>query len=345
MQHDHFPRYAPKTRVGRWFDEQEGGATPAKRVPWYQPGWFEETGRWAAEALAFVGHRCLGPPVSVTHTAYSAVSRISSTMGELYFKASGPDETYGAGVARLLSERAGGRVPEVVAADLTRGWWLSRAVAGEPAASDTPAMEAVLVTLAELQIASADWIPDLLAIGCPDFTLDRIASQAPEVAGAEIVMRTLAVEERARLVAAAGRIDSWCETAARAGMPACLQHGDFGAHNALVAADGEVLLDWRGFIGHPFVDVHLLLQAVTDLTRRRRTWRAYLSPWSAMAPVDQLLSSAEAVRPVFNAQYLLQVGLRALAIEADPGAYEAWARRQVEHNLRWFARQLIAAAA
>jgi hypothetical protein len=47
------------------------------------------------------------------------------------------------------------------------------------------------------------------------------------------------------------------------------------------------------------------------------------------------------MRPVFNLQYLVRIGRKALAVDTDPDADEVWKMRQRRHNVRWFAVRLL----
>lgn len=85
---------------------------------------------------------------------------------------------------------------------------------------------------------------------------------------------------------------------------------------ASLGAQGWTVLDWaRGWVAHPFFDVHLLPQDVPDRDVVTRIWDAYLQMWREVASASSLREAMRASKPLWAAQY-------AMAAAADREGYE-----------------------
>jgi hypothetical protein len=85
--------------------------------------------RWLAEARAWIDAQGveLAGPVEQPHVRpWSTALRLSTTEGVLWFKANHPSLVHEARVVAIISRRRPDLVPELVAADLGRGWMLMR---------------------------------------------------------------------------------------------------------------------------------------------------------------------------------------------------------------------------
>lgn len=232
--------------------------------------------------------------------AWSAVARVQTAAGEVWFKEAPPPLAFEPELTALLARRQPEALPQVIVADgarlLTRdaGRRLRTQLdEGLPA----PSWDELLARYAELQLALAGAADAALTLGTLDARPERLLEAAAEVG------RTAAVQ-----VAVDGLGDA---------IPLTVVHTE--AHDGnLFIRDGHVrLLDWaEAVVSHPFVGMVLPLRFAAERTGEapERLRDAYLEPFTGFAPLPDL-------RRAFVHGYLLGTLVRALtwqALEAPP---------------------------
>jgi hypothetical protein len=304
--------------VEAWFAESAGGVPDGRRPAWQRPGWFDGALAWIDATVASRGWERRGQPLQVRHTADSAVLRVPTSAGDLYFKAPNRLAAHEAALVVLLERVVPGRLAEPVAREPGAGWLLSRAVAGRHVVPDDPRLPELASELGHLQRVCADHVPRLLRAGCPDWRLAALPGRFGALVERLEELRLVRPDELRRcaeLVPALGRVAA---RAAITGIPDTLVHGDFTIGNALSTDGGWVILDWsRGCVSHPFFDVVLLVQHLPDRALLAAVWDAYLEAWSDLASPAALRELVRAARPLMAAQYAVFAAAARQACEPD----------------------------
>jgi Phosphotransferase enzyme family len=251
---------------------------------------------WADERLAELGAHRTGPAALVSVRPWSAVLRMPTASGDVYFKANIPALAHEAGLARLLHGIAPGRVLPVLADDPARGWLLSpdggptlRGLVGS--AADLPRLQQALAAYAELQVATAGRIRELLSAGAFDYRLRCLVEALPGILSAE----------RPDLAGIEPRYREQCDRLAAFGLPDTVHHDDFHDANMLVGGDGVRFFDWHeGCVAQPFCSLLIVLRVTA--------WRleldpegpeleglrdAYLEPWTGFGSAAELRRAAD----------------------------------------------------
>jgi aminoglycoside phosphotransferase (APT) family kinase protein len=156
--------------------------------------------------------------------------------------------------------------------------------------------------LARMQIDSFPHVESLLAAGCPDRRLERLANEIRTLLYEPSVLARLLPEEVDKLQALVPRFEQMCERLAGYGVPQTLLHGDFHGGN-LLARDGHILIfDWTdGCIAHPFLD---LITALTNShhlladQERAAARDTYLAAWTSYESPERLLEAGELAWPL-----------------------------------------------
>lgn len=295
--------------------------------------------RWVDERLARLGLRRTGPYDRVHQRPWATAVRVPTDDGTLWFKAHTPVLAREAPVTRLLARLRPGVVLDVVDSDDDRCWLLSRDAGAKirtriSTPEDLRLLVPVLQAYADLQRAAVSQADALVAAGALD---RRGPTVAASLAGAldapslgEGMPYEVSARDRAGLSALVPRL---AELVARtAVVPDTLEHSDL--HDGNVFAPDDHPADFRiadlgdCCVGHPFVSLVVLdrslvarLRVAPDGPELARLRRAYLEPWTDVAPAAELEATARAVRPLG----LLSRGLtwRALALGVDhPGMAE-----------------------
>ena len=278
---------------------------------WTRPEWLAEVRAWVDARLAERGVRVVGD-VEQPHLYWWATAlRIPTSDGVVWFKAEQPHHAFEVSLTELLARLVPRHTAEVVAADPERGWMLTRD-AGTRLRELPDALrrwEEVLPRYAEIQIACASRVADLLALGVPDHRLEVMPEQlrhALDDTGALLLEHEdgLTAEEHRRIVAELPAFDDVCRRLGDLPIPQTLQHDDLHDANVFVR-DGEyVVFDWGdGCISHPFHTLAVTLRAAAhrlelpaggeEVVRLRD---AYLEPWTGVAPRPDVELAADLAR-------------------------------------------------
>jgi len=276
-----------------------------ERLPWVQPDWLAEARAWIDEHVAVTGE------VEQPHVRWwSTVLRVPTRDGDLWFKAAAPVHAFEAGLLSLLERVRPGSVPALIAADAARGWVLMRdgGTRLRELVSESTALrrwEEALPLYADLQIALAPHVDELLALGVPDARLERLPAQLERVLEDDEALllgqpEGLTAEERDRLRSLLPDFRRLCGELGAHGIPETLQHDDLHDGNVFVD-DGRVLFfDWGdSCVSHPFHTLVVTLRVLAyklelepgsaELARVRD---AYLEPFTRYAPRDELVAAA-----------------------------------------------------
>jgi Ser/Thr protein kinase RdoA (MazF antagonist) len=213
------------------------------------------------------------------------VLRVPTADGPVWFKASAAALAHDGPVTEALARIRPDAVLTPLALDVERGWLLLPD-GGETLRQvrererDPRRWIEAFALYAELQIAAAPRVDELVSAGLPDQRLARI----PELA------RDLGVDDAELL----------CEQLAAFGIPESVQHDDFHDSNVFVVGDGCRIFDWGdACASHPFCSLTVGLRAFTywrelgaedpDVQRARE---AYLEPWEGFAARGELRQAA-----------------------------------------------------
>ncbi len=291
-----------RPRIAAWFERPAGG-----EPPWYAPGWLDDAVGWIDAWLAEQDATRTGPVEQMRSWAISALLRVPSSGGDLYFKAMIGTLNREVTVTQALAANCPGSIPAVAAADGARGWLLLRDFHAQPLAAnpDLARWEAALREYAEIQIALAERIDELFGWGCSDSRLERLAAQIDPLLGDTDSMLPdqpggIPREQINALQAAGPRLGAMCERLAAFGLPDTLVHGDF--HDENIAVDGarSVYFDWTdACVAHPFFDVAVFLSETSmpdNAGQHARLLAAYLEPWGRMADASRLQEAAGLAR-------------------------------------------------
>ncbi len=162
----------------------------------------------------------------------------------------------------------------------------------------------LLQAYARMQRDFTQHTEELLALGCHDWRLDRLAARI-EPFFAELpsllqnAQHPLSKAEQALLHQSVPRLKTFCAELAQLGIPASLHHGDFHRGNILVNEKTCTLIDWSGFVGvtHPFLSLWVPLSD-WDQQQGQYLCEQYLAVWSDIAPLEHLRSAVIMASPL-----------------------------------------------
>jgi Phosphotransferase enzyme family len=330
-----------------------GGDGPAVR-PWAARGWFAGAEQWLREAMAGLGRPLTGPVEQVQLWDLSCVLRGPTAAGDVWFKAAAASPLFvNEGVVMgALAGLFAGRVPAPLAVDPARGWMVLDDLGPEVGwEAPVEVVEEVVRAFAGMQVEATGQVDRLLAAGCQDRRLERLAAQArawlpaieatAELAGIDPAT-WLSEDEMAALRAALPRFLARCEELAGYGVPPSIVHGDLHLGNVARGPGGYLFFDWTdACVAHPFFDLATVRRGTGfeaeegegELGDRLRA--AYLPAWASFAPPDRLDCAFRLAVPLAAMHHA--ISYRSLVAGMVPPVEPHMAR-----STAWWLRQVLA---
>ena len=328
-----------------WFAEAALPAPPALRNPWARPGWLDTASAWISDQLRNRGILPAGPVEPFRIGCLSAVLRVPTAAGYVYFKAAIALFAVEPQLTQWLSARYPGNTPSVLAIDTERVWMLLRAFGGTML-GETPELEAweeALRLFARIQIESAAHLAELQAMDCPDRRLARLADQfesllADRAMLQKIPNKGLSEDEITELESLAPSVRALSERLRACGVPDTLAHGDLQPWNIQVQDGIPLIYDWTdAALAHPFLDLLPFLrrrpkEEAPEVRIRLRD--AYLDAWSAYG-------SPELLAEAFEMAQILASVYQALSYAAITANLETAEQHRVSNAVPGYLRRLL----
>jgi hypothetical protein len=276
-----------------WFEDAVSPFRPA----WERPGEFAEMTCWIEEQMERLGLTPVGRIEQQKIWTLSAILRIETSGGTLYFKAVPEMFRAEAQLTGILSEFYPEHSPGLIARDEARGWMLMRDMGGTPLrqVADVAKTEEALRLYARMQREMETRAEALLALGCRDRRLERLVGQVAPLLADTAVLRSrhsnaLSEGEVNQLRALESQLPVLCERLAEHRIPATLEHGDFHSGNIMVTEPNLLFFDWTdGSVSHPFFSMFTLLEeGDIEKEERERLRDIYLDAWTDRAPMEGL---------------------------------------------------------
>ncbi len=314
-----------------------------QELPWMNEArstWLKDVKTWLEEKLSQHSLTLDGELESVREQPWAIVLRIATSQGFVYFKAATSGARHEAALVTELSQQWSDRVPTPLAIDPQRGWMLlsDYGVTLQQKLDGADGLDywlRLLPCYAEIQIASSQHLPRWLKIGVPDRRLEKLPALFKELLTDDEALCLgqsdgLSLTELTTIRKLLPEFETCCQELAAMPYSAALEHGDLHDNNILVKDGSYWLFDWGDTsLLHPFCSLMVTIHTLTDnlfssqdQQRIARLREAYLEPWSAYIPTQQL-------RQLFpHALWIAHIG-RALdwnhiLADADEAARTKW---------------------
>ncbi len=310
----------PSTPLGAWTRPMPDEPL---RLPYARPGGPAADLAWADAALAATGRDRTGPARQVRTWNLSSLWRLPTDDGAAWLKVVPPFFAHeGAVIARLDSAV----VPTLLAVEGPRA--LLDELPGDDLYEATgPMLLRMVSLLVELQVAWTTRLPDLLALGLPDWRAEPFAQRA-----ADVLRRTadrLDAGTRQRCERVVDGLPQRFDDLAGCGVPDTLVHGDFHTGNLFGDATSLRLLDWGDCgVGHPLLDRAAFVPRVpaSELDAVLAHWDDL---WRTAVPGCDPVRATELVAPVACLRQAMVYDGFVRRIEPDERVYHR------DDSVRW----------
>jgi Phosphotransferase enzyme family len=274
------------------------------RLVWTDASWRRSAELWIRDRLGDLGRELVAPVEQPHVRAWGTVMRVRTDGGPLWFKASIAPLAYEAPLLEALAAHAPGRVPRLVAADVSRAWMLmedagTRVTDLHPDGPPVEVWREFLPVYAQLQLDVAVASADLVGRGVPDRTLPVLLDGLERVLANDRLVRPatgrgLEADELRRLRALGPHLAEALDVVGALGLPDSVQHDDLHAWNVCVGSGGYSFIDWGdASIAQPLLSLYVPLAHVGP-GRAAEARDAYLEPWTAVRPHGELVAACDA---------------------------------------------------
>jgi len=251
---------------------------------------------WARARLAERGLRPTAPPAQVRTWNLSSLWRVPVEGQTIWLKVV---PHFFAHEGALLALMADARVPVLLGRD--GGRMLLDEIAGEDLyAAELPLLLEMVNRLVELQRRWSDCVPELLAIGLPDWRAPALGAAITDVI--ERTRDEIPAEDRAALAEFVRRLPGRFDDVDTCGLRDTLGHGDFDRGNFRGDGRALTLLDWGDSgVGHPLLDQPAFLDAIpVDCAGAVRAH--WLQQWRAAVPGSDPARASVLLAPIAAAR-------------------------------------------
>jgi hypothetical protein len=308
--------------LNAWFDWMETPAS-ALRVPWYNPGWFDEATQWISQQLDRLGYIDYATSSTIEQECtweYETTLRINTSAGHVHFRAVPEIFNHEVMLTLWLSSGYPSKLPQLLDVDLERGWLLVRGTDGVTLdqVEDIGIWEKAVGAYSRLQADLVIETENLLAAGCADWQLDNIEAEIDKLLDDVPAMlpgqeEGLSESEINTLRQLGPRLKEMCAELEDCGVPCSLEHGDLNPGHIVSKGASYVFLKWaHSSLSHPFFSLGHLLDyledAYTDFPAAAYVGliNAYLEPWKTYAPPERLAQAVELARPLAALHHALR---------------------------------------
>lgn len=276
---------------------------------WTDPEWRSEAELWIRRQVAQLG-LSLGGEIEQPHAfPWSTVMRVPTANGVIWFKACSRELAYEVPLVALLASRGSARVLGPLASDAGRGWMLlpdaGRRLRDLELNLQLERWPEALALYAQLQLDVSADVDAFVAAGVPDRRPPLLAEQLERVLADDAMLKpaheaALSNEEIVHARELVTSIDREQRELQELGVPDSIQHDDL--HDANIyfrEGGGYTFIDWGdAYVAHPFFTLSVTLAVLADhlgvardATELNPFRDAYLEPWEAFQPRDELVAA------------------------------------------------------
>lgn len=267
-----------ETILKRYFTEIETGVIPAERVPWAKRGWQNHAFDWVHAQLDKLNFGLVGDIEVVRIWCITALYRIPTNNGDLYFKAVPPTFSREIGVTHWLNTQLPSHIPEVIAFDKEQHFLLMRdfnANILRETENDVAlsVWETVLTDFANIQKMTIGQEQTLLDLGALDYRLHQLMPKFKTfLADSDFVgvKHNMPEDHITAIHDALPIIQSHVESLLAMNLPTTLLHNDFHTGNIAIKDDKTIVFDWTDAgIGLPIFDYSTLAYALNNVFKEQ----------------------------------------------------------------------------
>jgi hypothetical protein len=279
---------------------------PRVAPPWSSSEWFDAVDAWARNILDQGGLHITDASEQMRIRPWSAVLRIPTDHGNVYFKANLPVQRHEPALAAVLFRHYPNLTLKPIAIDAERGWMLmpdggSTLRSRFRVDRDLTPWRTILPLFAQLQVDLAQRGDILSGAAVPDCRLGTLSERYAELLEDVSILGIdqpggLTAKEYESLCSRSPEFTVACALLAEYGLPETLQHGDLNDSNIFASNSAYRFFDWGdSTISHPFFSMVVALRTIAWISELPLNHPEilelrdlYLAPFASFLPQDAL---------------------------------------------------------
>ncbi|UJL46072.1 aminoglycoside phosphotransferase family protein [Virgibacillus sp. NKC19-16] len=279
----------------------------SRNFAWFQLGWRREMEAWVEKKLP-----C--SPIAfeqIRSWERSALFKIKTTKDNYYFKAVPGVFSHEPSIHNYLAEHYPSYVPEVIALDLEKNWYIIDELQGDLLGESTNIShwEKALHRMVTIQKGSLIHKDKLQKLGCPVRPFIEILNNHLEESLGELASNNnMSLEKHIALKKKIPSVLSLVRRLHESRLPISLEHGDLFGGNIMVQQGQPVIYDWSdSSLSHPFLSVIVLLEEVNEYFSKQVSQElldSYLKEWKMFDTLARLYEEFRLVRVLAPLYYL-----------------------------------------
>ena len=313
---------------------------------WTDSAWLAEVHAWIRQAVAGCGLTLVGEIEQPHLRPWATAMTVPTDAGTLWFKASVEPLTFEVPLQKFLAAATPELVARVLAAEPNHGWMLMED-AGDQLAGLYGGQPPValwcrfVAAYAQLQIDTAAAVDELVGAGVPDQRSPRLIQGFLSVLDDPRLVKpptddAMTDDELARLRALVPALQEAIGVVTALRLPDAIQHDDLHAWNVCVRDGRYRFIDWGdSSISQPLLSLYVPLAHADETPEAQAAIRdAYLGPWTALRPLDQLRAACDAAIMLAQLSGVLKWQLLSTGLsDAERAGYEDAVPRRLRHLL------------
>jgi len=298
VREDSFARVADYAAMLQIMEQGRNSEGNGRGTPFADLGSFRRISSWVERQLSPLGLHWDGSFQQFHADASFALIRFSTSQKAYWFKAVGEPNLRELPVTLVLAARFPQHVPQPLGVHAEWNAWLTPEAEGQALSLSTSPAEwhRAAESLAELQVASIQHAPDILAAGARDVRSQHLVELAASFFCA--MERTMEVQtktgpqklSRQEIAKVCNQVKNVLRQLDDAGIPDTLNHLDLNPDNVFTAASRSTFLDWaEAAVGNPFLSFEYVRQhflrkfpRAGDIDGQLRD--SYRKPWIRLLP-------------------------------------------------------------
>jgi Phosphotransferase enzyme family len=262
------------------------------RMPWAAPGGPAAALAWAEQALAEQGRTVTGRQQQRCWNL-SSIWRLDTDLDPVWLKEVPPFFAHEPAVLRWLARP---NTPVVLAA-ADRRMLLADVPGTDRYDADAAERAGMLAALLDIQTATTDRLPELLALGVPDMRAQPFRRNAEALLEQEA--DGLDPADRAVLADLVDGLPKRFAALADCGIPDTLVHGDFHPGNVRSDGGAPVIIDWTdSIVAHPVLDMVRMRDWIAGADQAPELTALWCDHWRRSVPGCDPERTVELIAPL-----------------------------------------------
>ncbi|SFL91524.1 Phosphotransferase enzyme family protein [Gracilibacillus orientalis] len=279
-----------------------------RSVSWFEPGRQKEMRYWVEQKVFKNGSLTL---IQMRSWERAALFKVKTSKTNYYFKAVPKTFAHEALVHRYISGQYPSYVPEIIAINENRNWYIMSEIQGDllGKSKEIEHWQKAVHRIIDIQKNSYIHKKRLQKLGCPERPLVEVLNNYLEQSLEGLVDSnyiskanyTVLKQSIPSMLSLVHQLDD-------SYLPKALDHGDLFGGNIIVQNGQPIIYDWSdSSLTHPFLSVVVILEEISEIFSNNQSnslLESYIKEWEEFDTFEHLLNEYRIIRILAPLYYL-----------------------------------------